>query len=49
MGQYTIQTIQRNDVHGAVAVAAFGSAMVAVSAILADIVVVALDPRVRVS
>ncbi|WP_291314815.1 ABC transporter permease [Corynebacterium sp. UBA2622] len=49
MGQYFIQTISRNDVHGAVAVAAFGAAMTAVSAILADILVVALDPRVRVS
>ncbi|MCP1387409.1 ABC transporter permease [Corynebacterium sp. TA-R-1] len=49
MGQYFIQTIARNDVHGAVAVAAFGAAMTAVSAILADILVVALDPRVRVS
>lgn len=49
MGQYFIQTITRNDVHGAVAVAAFGAAMTAVSAILADLLVVALDPRVRVS
>ena len=49
MGQYFIQTIARNDVHGAVAVAAFGAAITAVSAILADLFVVALDPRVRVS
>lgn len=49
MGQYFVETIARNDVHGAVAVAAFGAAMTGVSAILADIVVVALDPRVRVS
>ena len=49
MGQYFIQTITRNDVHGAVAVAAFGAAMTAVSAILADLLVVVLDPRVRVS
>lgn len=49
MGQYFIQTIARNDVHGAVAVAAFGAAITAVSAILADLLVVALDPRVRVS
>ena len=49
MGQYFIQTISRNDVHGAVAVAAFGAAMTAISAILADLLVVALDPRVRVS
>lgn len=49
MGQYFIQTIARNDVHGVVVVAAFGAAMTAVSAILADLIVVALDPRVRVS
>jgi peptide/nickel transport system permease protein len=49
MGQYFITTISKNDVHGAVAVAAFGAAMTAVGAILADIAVVALDPRVRVT
>jgi peptide/nickel transport system permease protein len=49
MGQYFTQTISKNDVHGAVAVAAFGAAMTAIGAILADIAVVALDPRVRVS
>lgn len=49
MGQYFVQTISKNDIHGAVAVAAFGAVMTAVGAILADIAVVALDPRVRVS
>lgn len=49
MGRYFIETITKNDVHGAVAVAAFGAAMTGVSAILADLIVVALDPRVRVS
>ncbi|MFE1377371.1 ABC transporter permease [Streptomyces sp. NPDC058740] len=49
MGQYFIQTIAKNDVHGTVAVAAFGAAMTAIGAILADIAVVLLDPRVRVS
>jgi peptide/nickel transport system permease protein len=49
MGQYFVQTISKNDVHGAVAVAAFGALMTAIGAILADIAVVALDPRVRVS
>lgn len=49
MGQYFIQTIIKNDVHGAVAVAAFGALMTAVGAILADIAVVVLDPRVRVT
>ena len=49
MGQYFIETINRNDVNGTTAVAAFGAVMIAFSAILADLVVVALDPRVRVS
>lgn len=49
MGEYFIQTISKNDVHGAVAVAAFGALMTAIGAILADFAIVALDPRVRVS
>jgi len=49
MGQYLIQTITKNDVHGVVAVAVFGAAVTAVGAILADVAVVALDPRVRLS
>lgn len=49
MGAYFLETITKNDVNGAVAVAAFGALMTAVSAILADLAVVALDPRVRVS
>lgn len=49
MGQYFLATIANNDINGAVAVAAFGAAMTAISAVLADLVVVALDPRVRVS
>ena len=49
MGQYFIETSSKNDVNGAAAVAAFGAAMTAISAVLADLVVVALDPRVRVS
>ena len=49
MGTYFIETINRNDINGAVAVAAFGAFMTAVGAIISDLVVVALDPRVRVS
>jgi len=49
MGRYFIQTIGKNDVHGAVAVAAFGAVITAIGAILADIATVLLDPRVRVS
>jgi len=47
MGRYFVTTISKNDVHGAVAVAAFGALMTAVGAVLADLAVVALDPRVR--
>ncbi|MEJ5997020.1 ABC transporter permease [Corynebacterium sp. H130] len=49
MGQYFIQTIAKNDIHGVVAVAAFGALMTAVGALLSDIFVVFLDPRVRVN
>ncbi|KOV64627.1 ABC transporter permease [Streptomyces sp. MMG1121] len=49
MGRYFIQTISKNDVHGAVATAAFAATLTAVGAILADIATVFLDPRVRVS
>ncbi|MGN7976165.1 ABC transporter permease [Microbacterium sp. 22195] len=49
MGQYFLTTINGNDVHGVVAVAAFGAALTAIGALLADIAVVVLDPRVRVS
>ncbi|MDR2974981.1 MAG: ABC transporter permease [Propionibacteriaceae bacterium] len=49
MGQYMVQTILKNDINGAVAVAAFSSLMTAIGAVLSDLCVVWLDPRVRVS
>lgn len=49
MGRYFVTSIGTNDVHGVVAVAAFGAVATAIGAILADIAVVYLDPRVRVS
>jgi peptide/nickel transport system permease protein len=49
MGQYLVETITKNDIHGAVAVAAFSAVMTAFGAVLSDIFVVWLDPRVRVS
>lgn len=49
MGRYFLTTINGNDVHGVVAVAAFGAMLTAIGALLADIAVVVLDPRVRVS
>lgn len=49
MGRYFIQTISNNDIHGTVAIAAFGAVLTAIGALLADIAVVVLDPRVRVN
>ena len=49
MGEYGVTTIRGQDVNGAVAVAAFSGACVLVGAILADIMVAVLDPRVRLS
>jgi peptide/nickel transport system permease protein len=48
MGKYFQEAIAKNDVYGTVAVAAFGAAMTAIGAVLADIAVVVLDPRVRI-
>jgi peptide/nickel transport system permease protein len=49
MGRYFTDTIAQNDVHGVVAVAAFGAVATAAGAILSDIATVILDPRVRAS
>lgn len=49
MGIYGVTAIQGQDVHGSVAVAAFGGVCVLVGAVLADIMVAILDPRVRLS
>lgn len=49
MGRYFVTSINTNDIYGAVAVAAFGALATAIGAILADVVVVYLDPRVRVA
>lgn len=47
MGDYAVRTIQGHDVHGAVATAAFGGLCVLAGALLADVMVAWLDPRVR--
>lgn len=47
MGEYFTLTLNNNDVHGVVAVAAFGALMTAIGAILADVATAFLDPRVR--
>ncbi len=49
MGKYFTETLAKNDIHGTVAIAAFGALLTAIGAILSDIAVVVLDPRVRVS
>lgn len=49
MGIYAVQSIQQQDIHGTVAVAAFAGLCVLIGALLADILVAVLDPRVRVS
>ena len=49
MGRYFIETIANNDIHGTVAIAAFGALLTAIGALLSDIAVVVLDPRVRVN
>lgn len=48
MGRYFTSTIASNDVHGAVATAAFAALLTAIGAVLSDVAIAALDPRVRV-
>ena len=49
MGEYGVSSITQQDVNGTVAVVAFSGACVLVGAILSDIAVAILDPRVRLS
>lgn len=49
MGAYGIDTIMGEDVNGVVAVTAFAGVCVLVGAVLSDIFVAILDPRVRLS
>lgn len=49
MGEYGVDTIQQQDINGAVAVIAFGGVCYLVGALFADVMVAALDPRVRLS
>lgn len=49
MGAYAVTTITGQDVNGTVAVVAFSGACVLVGAVLSDIAVAVLDPRVRLS
>ncbi|MDR0784088.1 MAG: ABC transporter permease subunit, partial [Propionibacteriaceae bacterium] len=47
MGAYFVESLGRMNVHGVVAVTAFAGVSVLVGAILSDIAVAVLDPRVR--
>ena len=47
LGQYGVDTITNRDVHGVVAVTAFAGVCVLAGAVLSDIMVAILDPRVR--
>jgi peptide/nickel transport system permease protein len=49
IGQYGVDTITNRDVNGVVAVTAFAGVCVLVGAILSDIMVAILDPRVRLA
>ncbi|MBK9697303.1 MAG: ABC transporter permease [Propionibacteriaceae bacterium] len=49
IGQYGVDTITNRDVNGVVAVTAFAGVCVLVGAVLSDIMVAILDPRVRLA
>lgn len=49
LGSYAVETIQGRDVNGVVAVTALAGACVMVGAVLSDLAVAALDPRVRLT
>lgn len=49
MGIYGVDTITYQDVHGVVAVTAFAGVCVLAGALLSDVMVAVLDPRVRLS
>lgn len=47
MGEYLVQSVQRQDINGVTATAAFSGACVLIGATLSDILIAAVDPRVR--
>lgn len=49
IGKYMVDTITKMDINGVVAVTAFSGVLICIGAILSDIVVSALDPRVRLA
>ncbi len=48
-GLYFIQTINQNDINGAVAVAFLGGVATCIGLTLADVLIAMLDPRIRIS
>jgi len=49
IGKYMVDTITKMDVNGVVAVTAFSGVLICIGATLSDIIVSALDPRVRLT
>ncbi len=47
MGEYLVQSVQRQDINGVTATAAFSGLCVLVGATLSDVLIAAVDPRVR--
>lgn len=47
MGEYLVQSVQRQDINGITATAAFSGVCVLAGATMADILIAAVDPRVR--
>ncbi|WP_242496422.1 ABC transporter permease [Xylanimonas protaetiae] len=49
LGKYFITSLVNNDINASVAIAAFGGACALIAALLADVAVAWIDPRVRIS
>jgi len=49
LGEYSITSISTADINGTVAVVAFSGTMTLIGALLSDVLVAVIDPRVRVS
>ncbi|WIK65409.1 ABC transporter permease [Gleimia hominis] len=49
LGQYSVESIMKQDINGTAAVVAFSGVCTLTGAILSDVLVVLVDPRVRVS
>jgi len=49
IGKYMVDTVNKMDINGVVAVTAFSGVLICIGAILSDVVVSALDPRVRLA